>query len=471
MALRVALLAIAVLVAAGPCLCAASDIGRGSGVLPAPTPAPALADAEVRVQAAPAVAAPVDEATAAYEEDELADNETVADDPGGRQGRFLHWMSRGGLGGDASRGPHPTVATFSQRASQLGDILRRAAKFLSAFASAQEDDAANNEVDVDEAERKEDEQDDDSPGSALAGMYTDCLLRLSVPCVQRKLLLFLDRLGRMERFRLLGDFLTVVRVEPRSGEARRIVLDEDADVTDLAGMVDRLVDDFFATHVLRFSLPGTLRVGRSPKTTVDIHLERPGGAQDDDNDDDEEDDDHGRALGAHHGGGLVEGRGSISIGGGGNTKKKQKMLKKIKKKLMKLLMMAMSVMMVMGPMTGGMAGNTAGLALMLGTLALIILKAMLIKQMGGSVGQLFGNIGNSFGNLAGIPGLPGQQGQGTNYLPTGTGGGPYARSDLAYQPYAPYATWSGRASDSWFGDLPDPMTLAYRAYAIATHLK
>jgi hypothetical protein len=57
-------------------------------------------------------------------------------------------------------------------------------------------------------------------------MYSECLLRLSVPCVQRKLLLFIDRLGRMERFRLLGDFLTVVRVEPRNGEARRHVLGE-----------------------------------------------------------------------------------------------------------------------------------------------------------------------------------------------------------------------------------------------------
>lgn len=75
-------------------------------------------------------------------------------------------------------------------------------------------------MDVDSVERKED-QEDDSPSSALSGMYSECLMRLSVPCVQRKLLLFLDRLGRMERFRLLGDFLTVVRVEPRNGEARR----------------------------------------------------------------------------------------------------------------------------------------------------------------------------------------------------------------------------------------------------------
>lgn len=227
-------------------------------------------------------------------------------------------------------------------------------------------------------------------------------------------------------------------------------------MTDLAGMVDRLVDDFFDTHVLRFSLPGTLRVGRSPRTTVDIHLDRPG--QDDDHDDEEE----GRAVG------VVEGRGSISFGGGGNSKKKQKMIKKIKKKLMKLLMMMMSVMMVMGPMTGGMAGNTAGMALMLGTLALIILKAMMLKQAGGSVSMLLGNVGSSLGGLAGIPGLPGTQGQGTNYLPSSTGGGPYARNDV----YAPYTAWAARSlGDSWFANLVDPMSLAYRAYTVASQMK
>lgn len=233
-------------------------------------------------------------------------------------------------------------------------------------------------------------------------------------------------------------------------------------MTDLAGMVDRLVDDFFETHVLRFSLPGTLRVGRSPKTTVDIHLDRPGQDHEDHEDHDEEE---GRSLGH----GVVEGRGSIgSFGGGGSSKKKQKMIKKIKKKLMKLLMMLMSVMMVMGPMTGGMAGNTAGIALMLGTLALIILKGMLLKQMGGSVTQLFGNLGNSLGGLAGVPGLPGSQGQGTNYLPSGTGGGPYARNDY----YSPYTNWAGRAlGDSWFGTLVDPMSLAYRAYTVASQMK
>ena len=86
-------------------------------------------------------------------------------------------------------------------------------------------------MDVDGAQRKEDadqpeQPDDETPAGALSGLYTECLLRLSVPCVQRKLLLFLDRLGRMERFRLLGDFLTVVRVEPRHGEARQHVLGE-----------------------------------------------------------------------------------------------------------------------------------------------------------------------------------------------------------------------------------------------------
>ena len=57
-------------------------------------------------------------------------SQTVREDSGGRHGRFLSW-------GSVTRSPHPTMASFTQRASQLGDILRRAAKFLSAFASAQ----------------------------------------------------------------------------------------------------------------------------------------------------------------------------------------------------------------------------------------------------------------------------------------------------------------------------------------------
>lgn len=248
-------------------------------------------------------------------------------------------------------------------------------------------------------------------------------------------------------------------------------------------MVDRLVDDFFETHVLRFSLPGTLRVGRAPRTTVDISLDRPGGDDDDGADDGAAaGPGHSHAQGQAQGRALVESRGSIPGlgGGGGNSKKKQKMIKKIKKKLMKLLMMGMSVMMAMGPMMGGMAGNTSGMALMLGTLALILLKGMLIKQMGGSMTQLFSNLGNSFGGLAGIPGLPGSQGQGTNYQPTGAGSGGYARNDYvyptyqAYQAYQPYTNWVGRSADggeSWFASLVDPMSLAYRAYSVASHFK
>lgn len=54
-------------------------------------------------------------------------------------------------------------------------------------------------------EKKED------PNSALQGVYTDCVLTFSLPCLQKKFLVFLDKLGRMEGFSIIGDFLSVKR--------------------------------------------------------------------------------------------------------------------------------------------------------------------------------------------------------------------------------------------------------------------
>jgi hypothetical protein len=46
-------------------------------------------------------------------------------------------------------------------------------------------------------QEKQDESTAD-PSAHLVDIYTDCLMQLSFPCVQRKFLLFLDKLGRMK---------------------------------------------------------------------------------------------------------------------------------------------------------------------------------------------------------------------------------------------------------------------------------
>lgn len=51
----------------------------------------------------------------------------------------------------------------------------------------------------------------EDPNAALDGVYTDCVLTFSLPCLQKKFLVFLDKLGRMDGFSIFGDFLSVKR--------------------------------------------------------------------------------------------------------------------------------------------------------------------------------------------------------------------------------------------------------------------
>ncbi|GLH08719.1 uncharacterized protein GBIM_13907, partial [Gryllus bimaculatus] len=71
------------------------------------------------------------------------------------------------------------------------------------------DDATDADLD---AENETDGDKGTDPTSALSGMYSDCLMQLSFSCVQKKVLVFLDRLGRLDKFLVLGDFLSVVRL-------------------------------------------------------------------------------------------------------------------------------------------------------------------------------------------------------------------------------------------------------------------
>ncbi|KAK6618832.1 hypothetical protein RUM43_013223 [Polyplax serrata] len=68
-------------------------------------------------------------------------------------------------------------------------------------------DVETNEIDP--VEKKEDTS--DNPDAALTGIYSECVLSFSLPCLQKKFLVFLDRLGRMDSFNILGDFLSVKR--------------------------------------------------------------------------------------------------------------------------------------------------------------------------------------------------------------------------------------------------------------------
>ena len=111
-----------------------------------------------------------------------------------------------------------------------------------------------NEIEEDPTVR---EDESPSPITALTGMYSDCILEFSFSCVQRKILVFFDRLGRMERFNLLGDFISVIKTRkvnasPITEENLKARGNLDSEMDTLMELIS---DRFFNTHILRIQLP------------------------------------------------------------------------------------------------------------------------------------------------------------------------------------------------------------------------
>lgn len=99
-----------------------------------------------------------------------------------------------GDGPEASRPPTIVVYNSSGNSNDddgVGTDDNRDSRFLS-FSLGSDSAAVTNSL-----QEKQDDSASD-PSAHLIDIYTDCLLQLSFPCVQRKLLLFLDKLGRMK---------------------------------------------------------------------------------------------------------------------------------------------------------------------------------------------------------------------------------------------------------------------------------
>lgn len=139
----------------------------------------------------------------------------------------------------------------------------------------------SNEIDTDTPTAKENGA--DNPVTAFSGMYSDCMSEFSFTCVQRKVLVFFDRLGRMDSFNLLGDFVSVVRTRhdttpqiTEDGLKARLYSGGNVE-SDMDSLMDLVADRFFSSHILRVrlpawteaSVPGGVGVARTG-TTVDI---------------------------------------------------------------------------------------------------------------------------------------------------------------------------------------------------------
>ena len=122
---------------------------------------------------------------------------------------------------------------------------------------------------VNEAETAVETIDDvNNPDSALSGFYSDCLLGLSFTCVQRKMLVYIDKLNRVEKYELLGDYLSLVRLgkasrrpkmtEENLSEPRMTTFDS---MKTLDSLLDYSIKKFFFTHAIRMKVPPWFEVG------------------------------------------------------------------------------------------------------------------------------------------------------------------------------------------------------------------
>ncbi|KAJ4447374.1 hypothetical protein ANN_09380 [Periplaneta americana] len=98
--------------------------------------------------------------------------------------------------------------------------------------------------------------------SALSGFYAECLLKLSFSCVQRKMLVYIDRLDRLNKFDVLGDYLSIVRVAKNT--RRPLMTEENLSESRMSGvdamrnldsLLDHSIKRFFYTHALRVKMP------------------------------------------------------------------------------------------------------------------------------------------------------------------------------------------------------------------------
>ncbi|XP_073970648.1 uncharacterized protein [Rhodnius prolixus] len=204
------------------------------------------------------------------------------------------------------------------------------------------------------------------PNYAINGIYTECVLSFSFPCLQRKALLFIERMGRSQVFPLVGDFISLVRTTSTEGpplsEDKLRYLNGDQ----LADMIDTSISDFFQNHVFRLKLPNW----------VDKTVESRG-------------DDNSLDFYVGDTENVEEGR------------KKSGGKKGMKKMMMMMCMMMAGKVMMLGPMMLGLTKLAAIKALILSFISLTISKIIILKKLKSQKGGGGGGGGWSSGGGGG----------------------------------------------------------------------
>ncbi|RZF49152.1 hypothetical protein LSTR_LSTR008438 [Laodelphax striatellus] len=186
--------------------------------------------------------------------------------------------------------------------------------------------------------------------TTTATVSDDCFAKPSMACVEKKIILLIDRLSRIKAIRLFGDWISVVRVDKESENnptSSNEITDSSSrstsyDFSTFTSLLEKKLDKFLESHVVRVALPtGVIaRVdgeSREFGSSVDISI--------------------GRAI--------------------AEARKKMKM----KNMLHMMLSGLMSKAALMGPLLMMIVKMKALKALMLSTLALMLSKLQLFKML------------------------------------------------------------------------------------------
>ncbi|KAG8311573.1 hypothetical protein J6590_040118 [Homalodisca vitripennis] len=272
----------------------------------------------------------------------------------------------------------------------------------------------------------------EEPGFPLRGLIVECFPHLSLPCAQRKMVVYLDQLNRARSVSVVGDLLTLVKVRhehtPPITEAllsARQMNDQDS----LTRLLEIVGDRFMDSHVLRLNLP-YLEGGELRTTAVDINFVT-------------------ARSNSREGRGHMKGGGG---GGGGKMKMKGgKMMMKMMMKAGKMAMVMMGKMMFMKmmmmipiAMKKGMIGGMAGLMSM-GMMKFMMLQKV-IDMVKGKLASCGGGGGFMGGGGGGGGGDCGGGGGGGGYGGGGGGGWDRNYNVNSVQPYSYYQT---QHNDDW----------------------
>ncbi|XP_066907205.1 uncharacterized protein [Halyomorpha halys] len=250
----------------------------------------------------------------------------------------------------------------------------------------------------------------EDPNMALSGVYSECVLGFDWTCLQRRTLLFVDRLSRAASYPLFPGLILVRTVPP--GDPI-----EPSDLKELDGerigeMVDDAAGAFFEEHVFRVQMPNWLKSEGRAMGHVDFFF-----------------------------GDGVEGR----------KKKKKKIKKLLKKVLLLALLLKVGKILLLIPLGLGLIKIAAIKGLLFGLISLIMSKVMLLQKlmknkkmmMGGGGGGGWMDAGGGSSGSGGDSGWPssGGGGGGGGGGSGGGGSGGWDRALAAHQlAYSSYDT-------------------------------